>query len=461
MTSCLLAYLALQIILSECLRRGSRPDLMSMANFWFFVSFVLVPLLRQSGSGEDTGSVVEHHVDVSLACAAIAHLAMVAGWSFVRVDRAYTIASVHSSREGSGLAAVTVVSASLSVLYLLSYGGIAAALSTRSFERFTGTEQTIPSLSFLAPILGLPQVVLAVILAANLSPNPASRRERRGRSILLAVNGFLVLIGGVQSGSRGALAGCLMSIGVLLVRARRLSVAGASAAIALALSVMLFGKPLLFGISSAARGDGFMPAFSELLDVRMSEASGDSIHFVSRDFVHPLHSLSFALATRVGGMEHTFFNDFPKSMIRLIPQRLRGEGKDDAPDTISRLNTRTVLGFDVASYPPGIVAHCYYAMGWSGVLLGMFVFGAIGRMTDAWLVSWSSADPRASGLYAVIAVSYGAFVTNGDPHVFFYEFLAIGIATMALGTRGGWRAWCRTWPRSRHRSVDVATPGSV
>jgi hypothetical protein len=187
--------------------------------------------------------------------------------------------------------------------------------------------------------------------------------------------------------------------------------------------LIVFGKQSFYGVASAVRGDDFHTAFDEMTDMRRSLQAGHApLYSVFREYEHATLSLECALANAGERVPLTYFRDFGFALTRVLPQTMTASWFA-RPDTISLINTRLLLGLDVASLPPGLVAHAVYALGLSGIAAGLFSFGVIAGSINALLGRLVTGCSALLPIYLQTALIFGGFVSNGDPHVYFYDLL--------------------------------------
>jgi hypothetical protein len=415
--------LAVAVLLSEFIRKKRYAlDYFTYFNAYFVLTYVLTPIYLYTNvqNNQYEGWTLSVFV-VTLA----AYFCSFAGWALCpaknerRIQRKST--SIRNLRArvrymGWCCAFVAVVA----ITYTIGKGGLVALLSSGALVRYGYKDSTSTFVDFLWNVFSSVEIVTYVLFAMKLSEKYLDFKKAIGVMYYIALSLSIIYI--ISGSSRGAVANMVIIHSLIYVFFRRNS--GRIAIILAPLSVVLtlYGKQLFFALASFLDGAGFADSFLLLNEQRNLRTDNNSVaDKLFAEFVHAPKSLQMAMFNE-GGIAYTYFTDFPLSLLRIIPQRLRIL-YGNIPETISSINTDFLTGERVASAPPGLLGHFHYSMGFLGVLIGSFAYGYLGKKVNDHMYQAVKDDNSTYALYAFMALTYGSFVSNGDPNVYIYSIL--------------------------------------
>lgn len=327
---------------------------------------------------------------------------------------------ITENRKFRFLAISTAISVVSLIFYAKAFGGFRDALSYGALQRFSGQQHVELADSVIALyFVG----IAAVVFAYSFWEICKNARSKYKYICLLLVCASVVVVFGLIHGGRGVIFNLLLIVIFLYVNVHNISwqvlristiklffllsiVSG------LFLLVTTHGKTIIGSISSGFRGDGIDGIYS------IAGGSKGVSYIWGRlisEFSHSIKSIGVLVSN--SNTEWNLFYHFWVAPLHLIPTRLLGI-EADKPFRITEVNTEMLTGSSVGGIPPGIIASLWYGAGFSGVLLGMIVYGiALGwfqRQCYAVIKVYPAAIPIV--LYAFYVSSF--FVMNGDPSVF-------------------------------------------
>lgn len=407
--------LSLSVVIVEFLRKKTfKADFLTAFNIFFLIGYVLVPFALLVGESDDFDT---DKVEYALLIISMGYSMVILGWKICSLHQT-SPCCLNNVKILKMVSFSTFGVAITTVFYVLGKGGVAKVLSNGALTRY-GYESFEPTaVDFLAHVCSWSEILIYVILSMKLSGAYTTSKKRLNCLYVVALLCYLLLI--FSTSSRGALAFLLVMHLIIYMRFRRGVVVPALLSLPVLMLLIVYGKQLFYALASATRGDSFTNAFFELDQIRL-EASGGMFERVLMEFRHNIESLIVAIG-QADFFEHTYFADFVYSALRIIPQKITRE-IIDIPPTISTINTMNLHGIDVASTPPGLLGHFYYALGFLGVICGALVYGYFGKRLNNALAFRSKENPVYFPIFCYVAILYGSFVVNGDPNVYFYSCL--------------------------------------
>ena len=396
-------------------------DFASIANVFFLLTYVATPCFYISQAAE-LYSASWDTIEMSLFCIVTGYIAFALGWTACkRTSIAAKQTRILSPRlEKQIVVCGMLVSAIAVVGYLSSYGGMKSALINGAFTRYGYLEVEQTRLAFTGNLLLITSVTTLMAFYYVISKQGREIDARFWWRAYIISCSILVLQVFVEA-SRGLVMNIvLLHIYMLLLVRKRLSLGGITGATIFGSALLMYGKQTFFATASLLSGSSFRDAFLNLDEERVGRLKMAERFF--KEYVHGISSLDAAIHHSGREVGLTYFSDFIWALLRVVPQRIIAL-LTDTPRTISRVNTELLSGVDIASMPPGIIGHCYYALGPLGVIIGMFCYGAIGRVTQNTLQGLYMRTEVYVVFYVMIAVLFGGFISNGDPNVYIYSLL--------------------------------------
>jgi hypothetical protein len=391
-------------------------DYLTYFNVIFVISYIITPLLLLSYSNQ---SVYARLLDEIFLLSVISYVSVLVGWVLGGAS-ARRYSEFDDGKIVKTICRYTAFIAVIAVVYIIGKGGVISLLASGALVRYGYEEATETAFDFLQNVYSAAEVVAYTLFAMMLS----DRYKRYYRlicwSYLLVFLLYALYI--LSTSSRGAIANALLVHFIILIYFRGGSLVAMVPLLSLLLVLTLFGKQFFFAFASFLIGENFIDAFGALDEVRNAEVYiNPLIEKVMKEFSHSTDSLVAALSD--GGMiGYTYFSDFFLSVLRIIPQRIMTHFVE-LPATISTVNTSVLIGVKVASIPPGLMAHFYYSLGMVGIIAGFLTYGFIGRKINDRIANAVLGNDVIYAVYAHTALTFGFFVSNGDPNVYFYSIL--------------------------------------
>lgn len=307
-----------------------------------------------------------------------------------------------------------LISAVSILIYSQQYGGLTTALSQAASIRAGALEGG----EFVFVKKLIPLAVIAAFLSIARLVETRTPLSKFGISLLVCVSlvlsGLALLLG---SGRATIILFLFIIYAFITIKKGRLYLRYVPLMLLLFLLVILFGDPFFRG--------GFTKVASVWNDYLSSAYSA-----VISEFVHPVISLGAALERGNLWLPENprFAKDIVSGLLALLPERLLGIS---APDDISYLNTYILKGMWKSTVPPGFVAYWWWALGLTGVVVGSFLYGAIGSFVES-LLGRNISDNIVLFLYLVLGSIWGYWVWNGVPALFLLSNFAKLIAALLL-----------------------------
>jgi len=193
--------------------------------------------------------------------------------------------------------------------------------------------------------------------------------------------------------------------------------------------IAFYGKQVFFALPFLVQLDfrEFIITFEKISAARISAGDGwgSGLDAFLKEFAHAPISLTHALSVSGEGIPYTYFRDIIFIMIAFVPQTILMI-VFDAP-SISLINTQQLEGLDIASIPPGFLAHSVYALGVAGLMVGPFLFGAVGGAVNELLEASARLNRSWIAVLAVFGNLFCSFILNGDIKVFIQSSLTVPI----------------------------------
>jgi hypothetical protein len=417
--------LGFSIVAFEVTRKKQlKFDFLTFANLFFFISYVITPLYFEYYS-EYALFELTNLTEILLLCW-LGYLFFILGWQVlkegnIQLKSHYSIEHYKVKSLLIVISLLTILGLVTASLYIYGAGGIVNALSSGALMRYGYEDVEVSQFSFLLQFLGILPVAVLFTFAMMLTHEFNFAQIRIRSLYCLALLVFLLLT--IITASRGSVVELLILHVFVYAFFGKIKVVPLVIVSATVFLFISFGKEMFFSIALALRGEDLAQTFSELGAVRSSTADNLPLFFrLFKEFHHPTYSLDIAYSAAGQAVNYTYFLDFPASLIRVIPQRL-SLLFIEKPVTISLINSQLLHDLDIATTPPGLIAHFFYASGTFGVCLGMFIFGLAGRWASIVLTRVVYQNKSFYAFYIIFAFMYGSFITNGDPHVYFYSLL--------------------------------------
>ena len=184
--------------------------------------------------------------------------------------------------------------------------------------------------------------------------------------------------------------------------------------------IIKYGDPLFYSIPMWVNHDFdlFMKAFDERIAYHNMVD-----HNIFANFAHPIISLETSLALSGSQLEFRYFSDFGQALIALLPNKMFGI---EDPQFVMVLNTEMTYGEKISIVLPGILALFSYSLHATGVFLGMFFYGILGRvLLEVFKTLYQQYQSSIIFIY-MISFTYGYFVFRGSPrNALFDSFMMI------------------------------------
>ncbi len=409
--------LTLTILVAEFWRKKRVPfDYLSYFNAVFVFAYIVAPLLLSYYSESDTYTIFSDEI---FFLTLLSYFSALVGWVLGRKsERGHVV--LDDSKIVKIINRYTIFAVLVTVVYIIGKGGLANLIAAGVLVRY-GYEESTPTLvDFMRNLCSVAEIITYVLFAMWLSDRFKSHHKRIGINYLIVLS--LHLVFAMSISSRGAVLNIIIMHTLILIYFRRGFIKLSIPILSFTVLLTLYGKQLFFAVASLFRGIGFNDAFIALNDLRLSDSNEiDVIHTIIREYAHTTESLIAAVSS-ADEIGYTYFSDFFFSLFRVIPQKIIIQFVE-FPATISTINTSLLTGVSIASTPPGLMAHFYYALGSVGIVAGFFLYGLIGRKISESIANAMQGCDVVYAIYAYTGLLFGFFVGNGDPNVFIYSVL--------------------------------------
>ncbi len=424
----ILLYLSLfcLIVINELVRKKRTYfDALFFVNVWFALSYAIIPIFLILYP--DTASVgtriypMFENLAITPWLAYLGYGALIAGWH-IAGERVYLVPSrvlgIVWSRERIILIVGLLVSLLSFWLYAQSYGGIMSALQFGSALRYSrGVKEEIDigrTVVFMRLVVLSTYIGYYVFVRLLLHAQP----RRFYQAILFCAFCIRMMMMPITSG-RGAvifyIAGYYIIYTIVTKKYHVVRLAMISIGTLLFIG---YGKQLFGALPLLINGDvaGFIDEFSQRSSSRLAE--GFSITgILMQEGGHVIISLEQAVL-QAGRSYHdySYFREYIDIIFHVVPRRLIGI-MFTAPVTLSEINTEMLTGSEYGGIPPGVIASFMYCASYTGIVIGMTVYGFITRIINNMAFVWSCQYPPSLAFSIPVMMAHGAYLINGDPKV--------------------------------------------
>ncbi len=435
MTLLIFIALLVYVVAWEFCRTKEYPfDVMSFINVTFAATYVMTPIIfiTLPDIAGNYDFVRTNRVDPTtvLVLALVAHLSIQCGWLAAR--RRVNILwpkgrNPFSDRRTRMLSCVGLgISGVAFFIYISAFGGLVPAVALGALRRYNpevreamelGASATAIHFVDIANIIGL-YAFYRVFLKKD---------SRHRRFYLVAFLGAFVLgvLGAVVVASRGALLMLVFSFYfVAAISEKRFYALRLTVLILLGLTFGLVGKAMYADMSAALLED---ESDREYFSGGVETVGYRILARVAKEGAHGVISIGPGLAASGG---YTWMSQFVDWPLNLVPTKLIGGGFRK-PVRIYETNSN-LLGVPGQGVPPGLIASFLYGAGVAGMVVGMFLYGFVGRVFQHSISKWLSTYPGSVALIVPLMLPYGLFVGSGDPSVFIKSAFGVIAAAGAM-----------------------------
>lgn len=409
-------FFGLVILVFEIHRsKAARFDGLTFANAVFILSYIATPVWLNLVEPPSAPSLRYPFQVFGLTVAAYICLAM--GWSLCNWGSANSKLTEISIEEViSLLRKLLAISAFATLIFVIGKGGLIRGLSSGVLGRYGAEEKNLSSFDFLENVISICPVLSFMLFCLLCDPKIPERKRDIAKLYFLSLIPLLFYT--LASASRGVIASVVIYHSLIYWSVTKSFFKNAAIVLPLLLLLVFFGKQSLYAFAKSLRGEEFVDSFVEMNAMRgNATASEVPLNFFFREYIHGVVSLDTAINYSESVPDRTYFRDFPLSLTRVIPQRITSL-LFERPDSISLINTRLIQNLDAASTPPGLIGHFYYCGGEFAVIIGMVVYGLVGKIVDNWLRSILPCASVFIVVYFLFCMIFAEFISNGDPNVY-------------------------------------------
>jgi hypothetical protein len=417
---------------------GVRFDFFFYFSLWYFASYVAAPAgIALGGIGYANPAFPDKY---SLTESPVAVLAIVAGYCLCalgyhsRLARRITQRLKASWRVGprtSRLAWIAMLAIGVLsfVIFVAQYGGLLFVISNIAAIRSGGSGGGIERNTIGATINLFSKLIYfaAWMLFGRVAyERKVGRTIPKGTYLALGATSVMAILYSVASGGRGGMVITFVVFYLTLCFIyNKLFLRYVLILAPLAAFIVLFGKTVIV--------PAFFSGWSAVVDQMqrvMQQSSGDSLLAnLMQNFTHPFLSLRLAIDAVGRDVSPNWFTDIPLGIY--FYARLLGL---HTPDTVTYVNTYLTLGVYDSNIPPGLVGACWYSAMFPGVVIGMLLYGYIGRIANDLLLRMARAKPALAAVYIIAGFRYGGFNFTGDLRVFVLQNAAFIVLSLVLAT---------------------------
>jgi hypothetical protein len=290
-------------------------------------------------------------------------------------------------------------------IYVQGEGGLAQAINNAELYR---SGVIFAKYGFLTRLFPLNQILLFYFFYRLFLKR--DRRRPYASLIYFTISVILFLIMVALANSRGFMILTLLGIYIMTaIYYRSYFWRFLIVAVLFGYGVIKYGDPLFHAIPDLVHYgfDTFFATLSERID-RAASGRGSII----ANFTHPIVSLEVSLALSGSEVAFRYFVDFLQAVVAIVPSALV---PIEDPKYVMILNTELMMGEEVSTVLPGILALFSYSLHGVGMLIGMFLYGMLGGILSEIFKSVYTRY-RASLVFIVpLIITYGYFVFRGSP----------------------------------------------
>lgn len=405
---------AVLIVLYEFVRKKkSAIDIVTLFNFWFLISYIIVPAICINDIFYVNKFFVRFQPDDDLKIffsyiyIMLFYTAVILGYKFSS-GRASKIMVVYKKRftwDKFSIALLGIALLGLSI-YIIGYGGLTRVLSNINLIRSGKVERN--TIAAFARMFSNYSVVAMIISFGKLKT--AKRYKIKSKAFFLFVFSMgVVIFSSVLSGGRGGLISPFLLVFFANVYIdKKWKITKLVLIVPIVFFVILYGKE--FFVSILNDPGHVLSLFQEDIENIRYMLKG-----VIGEFTHPFYSLQVAMDVTRNGNNLFFFRNIPYTF--LFFSYLFGFPYHG---TISHYNTEHIFGVFDSNIPPGLVALGYYNLYFMGVIIAGLVYGwFLGIIQSFFQMLFRNKGnfEITLALYLVIASSITPFIFNGDIRV--------------------------------------------